>query len=338
MARGFTKLDEIPTFRPEDMAAGIAVADPAENLMERRADAWAATAKRSQTRMYLLGPDELTIWPGNGRAYDALTKEACQTLIDSIKEEKGNKVPVVARARPREQGGPRYELLVGTRRHWAVKWLNENDGLDLKLLVAVEDLTDERAFALSDIENRERADISGYARARSYEHALKAFFDGDTERLIKRLGISRAYYFRLMRMLDLPAEVYSAFPSQTDVSERRARRLLEAMAKPAARERMLAAADEIESAQALRESEGKPLLDPDEVERRLLAATRDPRGRKPMHQELRFATGKACGAVMRDDKKALVVKLVPDAFDDLEATMDAVRRTLLASRIRATRE
>ena len=44
-------------------------------------------------------------------------------------------------------------VLVG---HWAITWLRANNYPDFRYLIEVRDLTDEQAFRLSDIENRDR--------------------------------------------------------------------------------------------------------------------------------------------------------------------------------------
>jgi hypothetical protein len=58
-----------------------------------------------------------------------------------------------------------YEVICGARRHWTVAWLRANNYRQFRFLVEVRELSDEEAFRLSDIENRDREDISDYERA-----------------------------------------------------------------------------------------------------------------------------------------------------------------------------
>ncbi|MFX7098653.1 ParB N-terminal domain-containing protein, partial [Acinetobacter baumannii] len=87
-----------------------------------------------------------SIWPGNARDYALLTEDRVRSLIDSIQAENGNRIPVVVRRV--KNAALEYELVIGTRRHWAISWLNANHYPDIELVAIIEDLDDEAAFRL----------------------------------------------------------------------------------------------------------------------------------------------------------------------------------------------
>src|SRR3546814_17376597 len=65
-----------------------------------------------------LKPIECSIWPGNARDYSLLDEHRLRSLIDSILAEGGNRIPAVVRRTP--GAATPYELIIGTRRHWAI--------------------------------------------------------------------------------------------------------------------------------------------------------------------------------------------------------------------------
>ena len=81
-----------------------------------------ATGEVRQVTQLLLDPARVRPWPGNARSYAHLSEDSCQELIDSIIAEGGQKVPAIVR---RIEGDPNheYEVIAGTRRHWAISWL-----------------------------------------------------------------------------------------------------------------------------------------------------------------------------------------------------------------------
>ena len=61
------------------------------------------------------------------------------------------------------------------------------------LLIEVRELTDEEAFRLADIENRDRRDISDYERAVDYAEACQFYYGGHQGRMAERLEVSNAW-------------------------------------------------------------------------------------------------------------------------------------------------
>ena len=104
-----------------------------ENALAR-----AASGEVRQVTQLLINPARVRLWAGNARIQERLSVEAVQDLIDSILAEGGQKVPVVVR---HVSGDPDYdyEVIAGTRRHFAISWLRANSYPEMKLLAQVAD-------------------------------------------------------------------------------------------------------------------------------------------------------------------------------------------------------
>lgn len=164
-------------------------------------------------------PDDCAVWDGNPRNQPGLNPESCRSLIESIASEGGNRIPVLVRLNGPDAEKP-YELLVGSRRRFAIDWLNHNGRPELRLNALIVDLSDEEAFRLADIENRERADITELDRARSYQTAVDRFYDGVQSRMAEALNISNSQLSRLLALAQLPMEVVVAFATEDELRVR----------------------------------------------------------------------------------------------------------------------
>ena len=167
-------------------AKDAAGATASRNFTTRRLEGFTEAARMVKRPTIRLKPAECSIWPGNARDYEQLTEPRLRSLIESIQAENGNRIPVVVRRK--QQGELQYELIIGTRRHWAVAWLNANHYPDIELVAIIEDLDDEAAFRLADIENREREDISDLERGLNYKAAVDTYYDGLQARLANWLN------------------------------------------------------------------------------------------------------------------------------------------------------
>ena len=161
-----------PALEPSESAAPA----PTKNFTARRHEGFTEAARMVKRPTIRLKPSECSIWPGNARDYALLTEDRVRSLIDSIQAENGNRIPVVVRRT--KNADLEYELVIGTRRHWAISWLNANHYPDIELVAIIEDLDDEAAFRLADIENREREDISDLERGANYKAAVETYYDG----------------------------------------------------------------------------------------------------------------------------------------------------------------
>ena len=170
-----------------------------------------------------IDPAQARMWARHNRAYDLLTEDNCRDLIDGIKAQGRQEFPAIVRATG-DADHP-YEVICGARRHFAVSWLRANNYPQFRYLVEVRDLSDEEAFRLADVENRDREDISDYERAVDYLDALDRYYDGRQRDMAQRLEVSDAWLSRHLQLARLPEEVVAAFPSLRDIRELHARTL-----------------------------------------------------------------------------------------------------------------
>ncbi|MES2097616.1 MAG: ParB/RepB/Spo0J family partition protein [Pseudomonadota bacterium] len=209
-----------------------------------------------EAMQFLVDPARVRIWPGNSRDYAELTPDNCRDLIDSIMREGMQKVAVIVRP-VFDDATIEYEVISGTRRHFAVSHLRRTSMPDLRLLVQVEILDDEGAFRLADLENRARRDVSDIERARSYVAALESHYDGNARAMAERLAVPLASLGRMIRVAHLPDSVIAAFGSPGDLSLDTAAMLAERLEGPMAPV-ILATAAQIARAQAGRRDDKLP--------------------------------------------------------------------------------
>ncbi|WP_308917848.1 ParB/RepB/Spo0J family partition protein [Jannaschia sp. LMIT008] len=188
-------------------------------------------------------PASCRMWARHNRAYDLLTPENCADLIEGIRSQGQQEFPAIVRATG--DAAQPYEVICGARRHFAVTWLRANNYPQFKYLIEVRDLTDEAAFRLADIENRDREDISDYERAVDYLDALERYYDGSQKDMAARLEMSPGYLSRFLQMARLPREIVAAFPSVRDIREPHARTLKKHLDDRASREALLARATDL---------------------------------------------------------------------------------------------
>ncbi|EQB02203.1 ParB/RepB/Spo0J family partition protein [Sphingobium baderi] len=307
------------------------------NFAARRLDTFEEAAKLLKKPAISLKPDEVSIWPGNARDYAALTEERVRTLIDSLVAENGNRIPVIVRPTP--NGEKRYELVTGTRRHWAVAWLNANDHPEISLYASIEDLTDEAAFRVADIENREREDISDYERAINYKEALQAHYGGVQRRMSERLKLSPGTLSRYIALSEMPRTIVAAFGSPRDLTLHFAKPLLPLMDDREKLARMEQAASALSEEQSLKQSFDEAVIPAGEVVARLLSAANDTQARaRRQKQALCTSSGREFGQVERDRATELIVKIVPtdSSIDELiEGLRAAIERSRIWTKTRA---
>ncbi|WP_281827157.1 ParB/RepB/Spo0J family partition protein [Jannaschia rubra] len=187
-----------------------------------------------------IDPAEARMWERHNRAYDLLSEDNCRDLIDGIRSQGRQEFPAIVR-RTGEAETP-YEVICGARRHFAVSWLRANNYPQFRYLIEVRDLTDEEAFRLADIENRDREDISDYERARDYLSALEQYYGSSQKEMAARLEVSPTWLSRYLQLARLPSEIVAAFPSIRDLRELYARQLKPHLGRPAEAEAILAEA------------------------------------------------------------------------------------------------
>lgn len=239
----------------------------------------------------LIDPARCRIWEGNARIYDQLTLAQCQDLIDNLIAEGGQKIPAIVRP-VRGDANVDYEVICGARRHWSISWLRAHNYPEMKFLVAVQDMDDETAFRLQDLENRERQDISDYERARSYALALESYYDGQQHAMAKRLNVSESWLSRYLTMARLPEEVLAAFGDRRLVNITAAAEIAPLLKTEKSRAAVLAAAAELAAEQARLAAEGKPFLPVATVRTRLKKSAAAPKAAKAGPETVTLPNGR----------------------------------------------
>jgi ParB family chromosome partitioning protein len=261
-------LDDV--LRGLDAAPAAPDRSPARFL--KRSNALAEAGSREEKTLLWVDPEDCVMWEGHNRAYGLLTAENCRDLIDSIRAQGRQEFPAIVRRREGQGEGPRYEVICGARRHFAISWLRANTYPQFRYLIELRDLTDEEAFRLADLENRDREDLSDYERARDYARALRLYYGGKQKAMAARLEVSEAWLSRYLNLAKLPEAVVAAFPSLRELRELHARRLRPALEAPEARARLMAEAGRL--AAERKAGQGVPA---GQVLARLLAAAAGPK-------------------------------------------------------------
>lgn len=234
-----------------------------------------ASGEVRQVTQLLLDPARVKIWEGNARIQAKLSEESCRDLIDSIVAEGGQKVPAVVR---HLRGDPDhdYELIAGTRRHFAISWLRANSYPDMKLLAQVADLDNEAAFRLTDIENRARKDISDIERARNYADAVDRHYGGRAVRMAERLNLSKGWLSKMLKAATIPDAVLEAFANLHELTLNPAYQLATALDDEARSGAIIREAETIVTENRQKQSQGHPPLPGAMALKRLLAAREAP--------------------------------------------------------------
>lgn len=267
-----------------------------------------ASGEVRQVTQLMLDPENVAVWKGNARRYDQLTEDNTRDLIDSIISEGGQKVPAVVR-RVTSSRSVDYEVIAGTRRHFAISWLRKHSYPDMRLLVEVQDLDDEAAFRLADIENRARKDVSDLERAQNYAAALDAHYDGHLSRMAERLRISKGWLSKMLKVAALPEWAINAFASPADISLKPAYPLAQAIADKTRAPFLEGEARRIAAEQnALREND-RPLIPATEVIRRLLKAGEDERADADWKVTVPSKHGHPALSVLSQNRQGVTVRL-----------------------------
>ena len=285
-----------------------------------------ASGEVRQVTQLLLDPARVRVWPGNARSYAHLTEESCRELIDSIIAEGGQKVPAVVR---RVEGDPAhdYEVIAGTRRHWAISWLRGHSYPDMQFVAQVANLDDEAAFRLADIENRARADVSDLERARNYAAALADHYGNHQTRMAERLRLSKGWLSKMLKVATLPDAVVAAFDSPGDVQLKPGYALAQALDDKAAAKAILRAAAQIAGEQAALRESGAPALPATDVIRRLMAAPDDTA--KPAPMVIHSRHGRPMVTVQTSNRQGVTLRLHAGSGASQDDVVNAVRNALI---------
>ena len=285
-----------------------------------------ASGERQEKVLRLVDPAICRMWERHNRAYDLLTEENCRDLIDGIIAQGQQEFPAIVRRLP-DGESHRYEVICGARRHFAVTWLRANNYPQFKYLIEERELTDEEAFRLADIENRDREDISDYERARDYARAVDLYYQGKQKLMAERLECSETWLSRHLQLARLPWDIVRAFASIRDIREIHARTLKPLLATDESCERVLTEARALANEQA---GQGAP-LEAATVIKRLRAAGEPPKARQAADRTYRRSSHDV-GVQMR--RKGKRIRLEFNADTPADALREAIELFLADARAR----
>lgn len=287
-----------------------------------------ASGEVRQVTQLLLDPVRVRIWPGNARVYAHLTEENCRDLIDSIIAEGGQKVPAIVR-RIEADSDHEFEVIAGTRRHFAISWLRANSYPEMQFMAQVAQLDDEAAFRLADLENRARADVSDLERARNYLEALKTHYGNHQTRMAERLKLSKGWLSKMLKVATIPDVVIAAFAAPSDVQLKPAYTLAQALDDRETARAITGMAKQLAREQATRLAEGVTPIGATEVLRRLLNAPKALAG-APVAEPYRYATkyGRTALTVQSANRQGVTIRLHAGSGADTEELVAALRDAL----------
>lgn len=261
--------------------------------------------------LHWIDPARCRMWVRHNRDYALLTEDNCRDLIDGIRAQGQQEFPAIVR-RVSETDYD-YEVICGARRHFAVSWLRGNNYPAFKYLVEVRDLTDEEAFRLADIENRDREDISDYERAVDYAQAIELYYGGRQKDMAARLEVSPPWLSRYLVLAKLPDRIVAAFASKRDLRERHARDLKPLLGDPDQAAAVLAVADDLAERQAAAAQGKGAFIDALDVMKKLKAAVQaPPKAKKPVAGKLYQRSAGERGITVRAKGKKVQVEFDAD--------------------------
>jgi ParB family transcriptional regulator, chromosome partitioning protein len=125
-------------------------------------------------------------------------------LSNSIKE-KGLLQPILVRNKQEY-----YEIIAGRRRYEACKVLGWR-----KIICHIVELDDKEAFEVSLIENIQRKTLNPIEEAEAYRKYIVDFGWGGITDLADRIGKSKSYLDKKLRLLELPSDIIDSISSSS---------------------------------------------------------------------------------------------------------------------------
>jgi len=266
-------------------------------------------------------PDRCRMWESHNRRYDLLDDAQCADLIEGFKAQGQQEFPAIVRPL---QNDPTfdYEVICGARRHWTVTWLRRNNYPKFRFLIEVRDITDEEAFRLGDVENRDRADICDYERAVDYSNALKRYYGGRQKDMAERLEVSETWLSRYLGLAKLPEIIVDAYAGITEIRERHARDLKPLLSKNTSKSAVLEEAKLIAKQQKDRVIEGATVF-----KRLRAAATPRRQPNKPVISEYKSDDGTVILKATHKKGRGIILD-IPDTRDP-DGVIKACRQAIL---------
>jgi len=179
--------------------------------------------------LHWVDPEECRMWEYHNRRYDLLDEHRCKDLIDGIKSQGKQEFPAIVRRI--DDPNYKYEVICGARRHWTISYLRNHNYSQYRFLIEVRELSDEEAFRISDIENRDRLDISDYERAIDYARAVKHFYKTQ-KNMAERLEVSQSWLSRYLDLAKIPEDIVSLFSDISFMTIENGRKLKPWLSEP----------------------------------------------------------------------------------------------------------
>lgn len=289
-----------------------------------------ATGRVKTKQQRLVEPERCKMWVHHNRRYDLLDSENCSDLIGKI-EARGQTMPAIVRRLPEPEGEVEFEVIAGARRHFSVRYLrNEKGRDDILFLIDVQDLSDEEAFIIADLENRDRKDISDFERGLDYLNALDAFYGGVAKEMASRLVVDEKWLNRYLSLARLPSFIVELIGDIRDLKRDHADKLWPLLNQPAKRKKLEEEAAEIKKIQdgAVR-TFGSPQLNAAQIVRRLVQAGEANRGKRKSKEsrELRGAAGQKLGDA-EISNRSIVIKIPRSKDMDVERMLSRVQKSI----------
>jgi ParB family chromosome partitioning protein len=199
---------------------------PAEGIMQSRSDSLGriATGKIVTDRTEFVDPARCRPWRLHNRDLEKLNEANCSDLIETFKSAGRQRIPALVR-KLRDDPDHDFEIIAVVRRWWTVQWLREHHHPEFDYLVTIQNMTDEEAFSVADLENRARKDITDMERANEYLRALAEFYDGSQNAMAERLNVSKSWISHILNVGRLSKDLVAAYADSHDVTVRVARDL-----------------------------------------------------------------------------------------------------------------
>lgn len=159
-------------------------------------------------------PDACRPWKLADRPLSEMEHKA--ELMESFKSDRvGQLQPIIVRpVNDPAAPGIAYEVISGR-----VRWMAAKE-LGVPVQAIVRDLTDREAYVVMSVENRQRKNISDWARAKSYQRALLTNIFDSAQELAGVEGISKSTLSFYLGFAELPNTVAEAFGNIAAVSYR----------------------------------------------------------------------------------------------------------------------
>lgn len=167
----------------------------------------------------LIDPRQIALTRWADRHPDSFSSQAFAELKQEIESAGGNVQPIKVRpvrgAAAEQPGGPRFELVYGSRRTRACLEL----GLPVRAVVD-ENVDDQALYVQMQRENRGRSNLSAWEQGVSYHKALNEGLFPSARRLAEQIGLDHSNVAKALRVAELPQEIVGAFRSPVDIQFR----------------------------------------------------------------------------------------------------------------------